>query len=607
MTTTWPDRVRTAGRRAALATTLGILTLLVPACGSTEREADGPDGTAATIDQPSLPAGAEAAAATITAETLRAPIAELASDAYEGRGPGSAGDAKTRQYLVQQMQSMGLEPAGPGGEWEQPFPMLGITTRAPERWTFSTGGNRLELVRRDEFVATSGLQEPRAALRDAELVFVGYGIQAPEYQWDDFKGVDVKGKLLVMLNNDPDWDDDLFAGKRRLYYGRWTYKYESAARQGAAGAIIIHTTPSAGYGWNVVQTSWGGEQFELPAQGEPRIAVKGWVTEDAARKLAQLAGQELDALVEAARKPDFQPVPLGIRTSLALANEIQRTETANVLGRIPGGDLADEHVLFTAHHDHLGIGEPDASGDTIYNGAVDNAAGTAQLLAIARAFKALPQPTRRSLLFAFVAAEEQGLLGSKYFAENPTVPAGKIAAVMNYDGGNIWGKTEDITFVGMEKSSLGPVVERFAAEQGRRVLPDQFPDRGFYYRSDQFSLAKVGVPGVYLDTGTSFVGQPEGWGKEQIEKWEAEKYHQAGDELDDSWNFDGMVDDAQLGFYVALWVAEQDAMPTWTPGDEFEAARKEALAAADSGEGGSPPRPGDVQATPAEPKVEATP
>jgi Zn-dependent M28 family amino/carboxypeptidase len=599
MTTVWNTRRSILAGRACAAPALAALLLVATACtreeGGGEEVAAATPAPAAAAERP-LPPGAEAAAQTITAETLRGPIAELASDAYEGRGPGSAGDTKTRQYLQQQMTAIGLEPAGPGGQWEQPFPMVGVTSNMPATWTFSAGGNNVSLARREEFVANAGRQQDKVSLADAELVFVGYGIQAPEFQWDDFKGMDLKGKVLVMLNNDPDWDDALFAGKRRLYYGRWTYKFESAARQGAAGAIIVHTDPSAGYGWNVIQSSWGGPQFELPAEDEPRTDVKGWVTEAAAKKLLQAGGHDLDQLVESARKADFQPVPLGIRTSIDLAADIERVETGNVMGMLRGGDLADEYVLFTAHHDHLGIGAPDATGDRIHNGAVDNATGCSQLLSIARAFKALPQPPRRSLLFVFVAAEEQGLLGSKYFAEHPTVPPGKMAAVMNYDGGNIWGKTEDITYIGMEKSSLGPVVERFARDQGRTVLPDQFPDKGFYYRSDQFSLAKIGVPGIYLDSGTRFVGKPEGWGKEQIERWEAEQYHQPADEIDDTWVFDGMVEDARLGFFAALWVAEQDAMPTWVPGDEFEAARKAAITEAASG-GGTPSSGG--AATPA--------
>ena len=569
---------------------LALAAALLVSTAGCRPEATAPvaEATPAAAAESELLAAAPQAEQAITAEALRAPIAVLASDEYEGRGPGSAGDAKTRQYLIAQMQAIGLQPgAGQGsgeGGWEQPFAMVAIQGEAPSTWQFAGGGRTLSLKRRDDFVAFPGKQQPAASVRDAEVVFVGYGIEAPEHQWDDFKGVDLRGKMLLMLNNDPDWDPQLFAGDRRLYYGRWTYKYESAARQGAAGAIIIHTTPSAGYPYQVVQTSWGGEQFELPTTGEPRVDVRAWVTEDGAKQLVGLAGKTLEELVEAARKREFQPVPLGVTTSIDLKATIRQVQTANVLGRLAGRDpeLSDEVVLFTAHHDHLGVGDPDAEGDTIYNGALDNASGCAQVLAIAKAFQALPQPPRRSLLFAFVAAEEQGLLGSKYLAENPPVPPGKIAGLLNFDGGNIWGKTTDVTFVGMEKSSLGPLVERLAQEQGRTVEPDQFPDRGFFYRSDQFSLAKVGVPAIYLDTGTKFVGRPEGWGKEQIEKWEAVNYHQPSDELVPEWNFDGLVQDAQLGFRAALHMAEADEMATWVPGDEFEAARRDAIRAAET-------------------------
>jgi Zn-dependent M28 family amino/carboxypeptidase len=534
----------------------------------------------AAASESALLAQADQAAAAITPDVLRAPVAEIGSDAYEGRDPGSAGDAKAREYLVQQMQQLGLQPGAADGTWQQSFELVGIDATAPPAWKFAgSGGKSVSFKWYDEYIAAAGTQDPKSTIADAEVVFVGYGIQAPEYQWDDFKGRDLKGKVLLMLNNDPDWDDNLFAGKRRLYYGRWTYKYESAARQGAAGAIIIHTTPSAGYPFQVVQTSWTGEQFELPRESEPRIQVRGWLTEDGSRRLADLGGKKLDELVEAAKSRDFQPVPLGVRTSLSLSNKVRRVQTANVLGKIPGRDekLGQQVVVFTAHHDHLGIGEPDKTGDRIYNGARDNASGCAEILAIARAFKALPEAPRRTIMIAFVAAEEQGLLGSKYLAEHPPVPAGRIAADINFDSANIWGKTKDVTYIGIEKSPLGEVVRRLAAEQGREVKGDQFPDRGFYYRSDQFSFAKVGVPAIYLEPGTDFEGRPPGWGKEQMEKNENESYHQPSDELTPDWNFDGAVQDSVLGFKAGLWIAEQDEMPGWTPGDEFEAARQRAI------------------------------
>jgi Zn-dependent M28 family amino/carboxypeptidase len=433
----------------------------------------------------------------------------------------------------------------------------------------------------DQFIVGSGVQEPRAEISDAEIVFVGYGIQAPEYDWDDFKGADLEGKVLLIMNNDPDWDADLFGGETRLWYGRWDYKYLSAARQGAAGAIIIHTSPSAGYPWQVVQTSWTGVQFELPAGDEPRSQVNAWLTEDTARDLVAMAGLDLDELREAAFNRDFQPVPLGITTSLAMDVEIQRVQSANILGLIPGSDpvLRDEVVVYTAHHDHLGIGTPNEDGDAIYNGAMDNATGVAQVMAIAKAIKSMPEAPRRSILVNLVGAEEQGLLGSEYYAANPTFPPGKIAANLNYDGGNIWGHTHDVTFVGLGKSTVDEIVTLIAGEQGRVVKPDQFADKGYFYRSDQFSFAKIGVPAMYLNTGTDFVDRPPEWGREQKEHYTEVNYHQPTDEYSPAWTFDGMVDDALLGFWTGLAIANADEKPTWNPGDEFEAARLEALEA----------------------------
>jgi Zn-dependent M28 family amino/carboxypeptidase len=520
------------------------------------------------------------AKAQITRGALEAPIRFLASDELEGRGPATRGDTLARLYLASELESLGYLPGGPEGQWQQPFDIVGVKTQAPKAWSFKGKSGSVDLAWREDYIGASGVQKPTSAIEDAEVVFVGYGIEAPEYQWNDFKGQNLEGKVLLMLNNDPEADPKLFGGKARLYYGRWTYKFESAARHKAAGAIIIHTTPSAGYPWQVVQTSWGGEQFELPAEGEPRIQFKSWATEAAARKLVQSAGRNLDDLVKAAQSRGFKPVPLGVRTSLTAQNVISKVKTANVAGILPGSDpkLRDEVVVYSAHHDHLGIREPDAKGDKIYNGAQDNASGCAQVLAIARAMAALPQRPKRSQLILFVAAEEQGLLGSKYYSLHPTFAAGKIAANINYDGGNFYGRTRDVTQIGYGKSSLDAIAASIAAMQGRKVNPDQFPDRGFYYRSDQFSFAKIGVPALYLDTGLDFIGRPAGWGKEQLEAWEERDYHQPSDELRDTWNFDGMIEDAQLGFYTGWLVSEAEAMPTWKPGDEFEAARKQAIA-----------------------------
>ncbi|MET0342024.1 MAG: M28 family peptidase [Polyangiales bacterium] len=523
---------------------------------------------------------AQAAAQLIATPTLRTHIETLASDRTEGRGPGTPGGELAMQYLEGRLKEMGYAPAAPDGSYRQPFELLSLDTEAPTTWTFTRAGKNVKL-KGDQYIVSVGDQKPTTKVQNAELVFVGYGIQAPEYQWDDFKGQDLRGKVLVMLNSDPDWDPALFAGETRLYYGRWTYKYESAARQGAAGAIIVHTTKSAGYPFQVVQTSWSGAQYEAPAEGEPRLAFRSWATEEATSALLKLADKDLAALTEAAKQRDFVPVPLGVKTNLAFKSAVKKTASANVLGKLEGSDpaLRDEVVVYTAHHDHLGIGKPDQSGDRIYNGAIDNAAGMAQVLEIARALKQLPRAPRRTSLILFVGAEEQGLLGSSYFARHPTVAPGAIAADLNYDFGNVWGPTRDITFVGKEKSSLGRVVEAVAATQGRVVLPDQMPDRGFFYRSDHFSFARVGVPSVNFGEGMDMIGKPAGWGREQVERYEAENYHQPSDEYDPSWNLDGMVEDARLGFYVGVNVANADDMPTWTPGDEFEAARKEALAA----------------------------
>jgi len=524
---------------------------------------------------------AEQASKEITGDYMRGIVVEISDDRYEGRGPGSEGDEMARVYLAKRMEELGLEPAAEDGSWEQPFDLVGVNSSQPDSWTFEGHGKSMTLKQWDQFIVGGGVQEERAELDGAELVFVGYGIQAPEYDWDDYKGVDLTGKVLVMMNNDPDWDPDLFGGETRLWYGRWDYKYLSAARQGAAGAIIIHTSPSAGYPFQVVQTSWTGVQFELPAGDEPRSQVKAWLTEDSARELIAMAGHDLDELREAAYNRDFEPVPLGITTSIGMDVDITRVQSANVLGLIPGSDpeLKDEVVIYTAHHDHLGIGTPNEDGDVIYNGAMDNATGVAQVMAIAKAIKALPEAPRRSILVNLVGAEEQGLLGSEYYAVNPTFAPGKIAANLNYDGGNIWGHTHDVTFVGLGKSTVDEIVTMIAEEQGRVVKPDQFSDKGYFYRSDQFSFAKIGVPAMYLDTGTDFVDRPPEWGREQQNHYTEVNYHQPTDEYDPSWTFDGMVDDALLGYWTGLAIANADDMPTWNPGDEFEAARIEALKA----------------------------
>ena len=555
-----------------------LFSISLAACSQREPPADEP---AAQVSDTagSGNVAAEDAANQISGEFIRKIVKEISDDRYEGRGPGSRGDVAARKYLASELEALGLEPGGPDGSWEQEFELVSVDTKQPDEWAFNHGDESLTFKQWDDFIVNSGVQEERAGFDDAEVVFVGYGIQAPEFDWDDYKGHDLNGKVLLIMNNDPEWDPDLFAGETRLWYGRWDYKYGKAAAQGAVGAIIIHTTPSAGYPFQVLQTSGVGAQFQLPAGDKPRSQITAWMVEDAARKLVSMAGLDLDKLRESADNRDFEPVPLGVTTSIAMDVEIVRTKSANILGLIPGSDpeLKDEVVIYTAHHDHLGIGKPNEEGDNIYNGAYDNASGVGVVMSIGQGLKALPKAPRRSVLIALVGAEEQGLLGSEYYAENPTFPSGKIAANINYDGGNIWGHTHDVTFIGLGKSTADQLVKMISDEQGRVVKPDQFPSRGYFYRSDQFSFAKTGVPAVYLKPGMDFVDRPEGWGKAQINHFTEINYHQPSDEYKDSWNFDGAVIDAQLGFWTGLAVANADEMPTWNEGDEFEAARLEAL------------------------------
>jgi hypothetical protein len=520
------------------------------------------------------------AAAVITPELLRGHVKFLSSDLLEGRGPSTRGDALAREYVATELEALGLQPGAPDGGWVQKVPLVSITPKVPDTMTVTGGGKSADLQYRADFMAFPGMQNPEVRIDDAEIVFVGYGIVAPEYHWDDYKGVDLKGKVLLMMNNDPEDNPRLFAGKTRLWYGRWDYKYYQAGKTGAVGAIIIHTTHSAGYPWQVVQTSWAGSKYELPYEGDPRVQIKAWATEDACKKIAALGGKDLDQLRAAAEKRDFKPVPLGVKVSLALTSEIRQVESGNVIGKLEGSDarLKEQAVLYTAHHDHLGIKEGAKPGDdVIYNGALDNASGVSALLALAKAYTALPAVPKRTIYFASVTAEEQGLLGSEYLAKHLPVPAGRISANINIDGLNIFGKTHDVTMIGFGKSSLDGLIVALARTQGRIVKPDQFPDRGSFYRSDQFNLAKAGVPAAFFAEGTDFIGRPPGWGREQIEKFEATDYHQPSDEYRDTWDLSGAIEDVQLDFFLGAKIANAQGMPFWRRGDEFEGARRKSL------------------------------
>jgi len=528
-----------------------------------------------------LPSGFDDASTTIVADNLLADVSRLASDEFEGRGPGSDGDRMTREYLAGRLAEMGYEPLFDDESYEQTVEIVGLTANAPTDWSFTAdNGSSVSYRFADEYMIVAGVQEPRVAVTDAEVVFVGYGIQAPEENWDDFKGADLKDKVLLMLNDDPDWEPDLFAGERKLSYGRWDYKYASAARQGAAGAIIVHTTESAGYPWQVVRASNIGEQFELVAGDEPRTLFNGWLTWEGSKALAELGGHDLEALIESARSRDFQPVPLGVTTSIDLGVDVHPSSTANVSGILHGSDpdLAYEMVVLSAHHDHFGIGEPDDTGDTIYNGALDNGVAMSQALAVAGAFASLPERPRRSILVFFPAVEEQGILGSKYFAGSGAVHPGRMVTNINFELGNVWGKTSDVIIYGLGKSELDDWLAAAANTQNRTIRGEQDVKAGWFYRSDQISFARIGVPAIWFKSGVDFIGREPGWGETQYAEWIQNKYHQPSDEVEDSWILDGLVEDAQLGFMLAAAVADADVTPTWSDGDEFEATRQEAVA-----------------------------
>jgi Zn-dependent M28 family amino/carboxypeptidase len=535
----------------------------------------------ASDDGLGLPTGFDVAEQTIQATNLLKDVSKIAGDEFEGRGAGSEGDRNARAFLAGRLNEMEYEPFFDGGSYEQVVEIVGLTVQDPTDLQLAAAdGSTVNYHFGDEYMIMAGVQKPEISVQDAEVVFVGYGIQAPEEDWDDFKGVDLNGKILLMLNDDPDWDDELFGGDRKLSYGRWTYKYESAATQGAVGAIIIHTTESAGYPWQVVRASNIGEQFELKAGDEPRTQFNAWLTWESSQALAKLGGSELETLIESARSRDFRPVPLGVTTSIDLTVDVTSKSTANVAGILRGSDseLAKEVLVLSAHHDHFGIGEPDETGDVIYNGALDNGVAIAQTLAMAGAFSTLPERPRRSILVLFPAVEEQGSLGSKYFANSNVIHPGLIVANINIELGNIWGRTRDIIIYGMGKSELDDWLAKAAKAQNRTTRGEQDVKAGWFYRSDQISFARAGVPAIWFKSGVDFISHEPGWGDKQYADWIQYKYHTPGDEVADAWNLDGLTEDAQLAFRLAAAVAQADVTPTWYQGDEFEAVRKASLA-----------------------------
>ena len=510
-------------------------------------------------------------------------FAFLADDLLEGRAPGTRGDEIAIRYIASQLEGFGLEPGGDDRGWLQRVPLVGVTPRLPRSIAFrGANGSVLPLATGTDVVLRPGRQGNEVTLEAPDVVFVGYGIVAPRYGWDDYKDTDVRGKVVLLMNNDPAGDPQLFEGAARTWYGRWDYKYAEAARHGAAAAIIIHTDTSAGYPWHVVTSTWSSaEKFELPASDEPRLLATMWATEDASRRLAALGGKDLDALRREAEMRTFVPVSLGASLALSFRVETRTLSSSNVIGVLRGRDprLAAEAVVVSAHHDHLGIGPP-KNGDAIYNGAIDNASGVAVLLAIAHAAAEESRPPNRSLVFLATTAEEQGLLGAQWYVRHPTFPLPRIAADLNIDGINHLGRVTDVAYIGYGRTSLDGVVDAVASTQGRTVHGDPFPERGSFFRSDHFCFARGGVPTVYLHAGTAFPGHPVEWGRAQDEAWTQTHYHQPSDEFDPSWALTGAVDDARLLLVTALRVADLPSPPTWRPGDDFASARQESLATA---------------------------
>lgn len=518
----------------------------------------------------------------INEATVRAHVKFLSDDLLEGRGTGARGGEIAAKYIAAQLQALGLKGAAPGDSFFQPVSLVGVKAD-PKTTLLVTGGSGKEtlvLAFADDFVAFTGAQTENVEV-NAELVFVGYGINAPEQRWNDYKGGpdDYRGKILVMLVNDPPAtteEPNLFGGKALTYYGRWTYKYEEAARRGAAGVILLHTDQSAGYPWSVVRTSNGSWRFDIArTQNDPTpfLKFRSWATDDASRKLMKLAGQDLDALRSRAASRDFQPVNLGLKAKLNLKSEVQRVLAPNVAGILTGSDpnLRDEFVVYSAHWDHLGIGAPNKAGDTIYNGALDNATGVAAVIAIAETLSKLPlaQRPRRSSLFLFPTAEEQGLLGAEWYSKHPLVPIEKTAGNVNLDSLNVLGPTNDFIPLGAERSTLKAVVEAVARERGMRVSPDARPEQGSFFRSDHFPFAKVGVPSISLKEGNDYVGRPQGWGEQQFRAYNTAHYHQPSDELRDSWDFRGLIQEAEIAMAIGRRIADMQAMPKFNPDDEF--------------------------------------
>ena len=507
----------------------------------------------------------------ISGERMRAHVKFLSLDLLEGRGLGQRGGDLAAEYIATQFALAGAQPAGEGRSYFQNVPLVGVTTSSNAQLSASAGGKTIAFRWLDDFVGLNEQQRTDGTL-DAEAVFVGHGISAPEWKWDDFKGVDVRGKVLVLFTNEPASNDpNFFEGRALTYYGRWTYKYEEALRRGAAGALIIHTTPTAGYGWDVVRNSWGREQpYVKLAPGEAALALAGWITRESGEKLLALAGKNVDQLLQAAESRDFRPIPLGIRIRASMPSSLRALDTRNVAAVVPGSDpkLKDEAVIYSAHWDHLGVGEP-VNGDAIYNGAIDNGTGCGILLELARAWAALQHKPRRSALFMAVTAEEGGLRGSAYYASHPLFPAAKTALAMNYDAIYPWGRVKDIVVTGAERTTIWPLVQQIARRSNLAITEDSKPEQGHYFRSDHFSFAHAGIPAFSIDNGSQYAGKPPDFFEKAFADYNDNHYHQPSDEFREDWDFTALEQVAQFGFLLGIDVANQAALPDWRPGDQF--------------------------------------
>ena len=521
------------------------------------------------------PAAPKSGNSGITAEKLKGHIRFLSDDMLEGRGTGAHGGELAAKYIAAQLEATGVKGAGENGSYFQPVSLVGVKADPNTTLTVSGGSGSETFKFPDDFVAFTGAQTESVNV-DADLIFVGYGIDAPTQKWNDYKGdIDYKGKILVMLVNDPpatSAEPDLFGGKALTYFGRWTYKFEEAARRGAAGAIVLHTDESAGYGWNVIRTSNGSWRFDIERKAgdtTPFLEFRSWMTDASAQRLMKLAGQDLAALRAKAATRDFQPVNLGVKGKLALKSEVKRVAAPNVVGVLEGSDptLKSEYVVYSAHWDHLGVGAPNKDGDTIYNGALDNASGVACVLAIADVLA--KQRPKRSSLFLFPTAEEQGLLGAEWYSKHPVVPLEKTAANVNLDSMNVLGPTSDFIPLGAERSTLKAIVDHVAKDMGLTVSPDARPEQGSFFRSDHFPFAKVGVPSISLKEGNQYVGHPKEWGEEQFKAYNTAHYHQPSDEMRDSWNFDGMIQSAEIALAIGRHISDEPDKPHFNPGDEF--------------------------------------